>query len=573
MLITGLCLLAVAIEVVVLPGAASPFRVPKSAVALAGLAVLVGWSVVRGMRTRGVAIPRGPFTLTLLALPALYALSAAWSPDIPRTLATAAETLVWVAAIVWLATLDEAHRQRSARWASVGVCLSAVVMLLQAAGIRPLGVVGAESSGRLALTGLTGNPADLAMAAMLVLPLALEAWAGARSRVARWFVPAALLIVTGMTQTLTGLIAALALGVVWLVQNRSRRTWAVAAAVAVTVVVAGLATGLGQRFEAAARQIQRGDWYQLLSARADGWTAAVEMVHSHPVTGVGAGAYTVDYYPARLAWLEARDRTGARGEFATHFEWAHCDPLELVAETGIVGLVWMVAAAVLLWRARPRGDPVVPQMAAATMPFALLHYPLSLAVGLLPIALVMARVVAAEPRGDVLPHSRSVRRMTSVAAVVMSLAVVVWQARTLAVDIWQGAVIAAFDRVQSLPSPQQPRVLAGLEAELVRRADTIGSQRAWMLRKLGLVRLTRGDAAAAAADLRRSMELWPHEEAELGLGIALDRLDRRTEALAAIGRVVRVNPALVRLIPDDDLRRAAEDLIAARQNGLGNPGT
>jgi Flp pilus assembly protein TadD len=84
-------------------------------------------------------------------------------------------------------------------------------------------------------------------------------------------------------------------------------------------------------------------------------------------------------------------------------------------------------------------------------------------------------------------------------------------------------------------------------------------------RKLGLVQLTRGEPTAAVPTLRRSMELWPHEEAELGLGVALHRLGRRTEALAALGRVSRVNPALVTLIPDDDLRRTVEDLVRARR--------
>lgn len=570
-IVIGLCLLAAAVEVVVLPGAASPFRAPKSAVALAGLALLVAWSVVRDLKTQGVDVPKGPVTLSLLTLPALYVLSATWSADALRSVATAAGTLIWVVGIGWLATLRDDDRRRAARWASMGVCASAGVMLLQSSGARPLGVVGAEASGRLALTGLTGNPADLAMAAMLMLPLAVEGWSGARTRPGRWAVPAVLLLVTGMTQTLTGLVSAVAVIGVWLARHRSRRTWTAAAVVALAVVAAGLATGLGRRIEAAAGQVRRGDWYQLLSARPDGWAAALEMVHDRPLTGVGAGAFTVEYYPARLAWLEARDRSGARGEFATHFEWAHCDPLQLAAETGVLGVLWLAAVTALSWRRRTRGDPVLGQMAAAFLPFACLHYPLSLAVGLLPVALAAARVVANEPRASLRPGRPFARRAMAVGTLVASLVVVVWQVRRIAVDVWQGAVIAVFDRVQSLPPEQQPRALAGLEAELARRAPSMGMHRAWTLRKLGLVRLTRGDAGAAEDDLRHSMELWPHEEAELGLGVALDRQGRRSEALAAIGRVLRVNPALVELIPDADLRRSAEDLLEARRSGARAP--
>ena len=321
----------------------------------------------------------------------------------------------------------------------------------------------------------------------------------------------------------------------------------------------------GGRLETVTGHVARGEWYQLLSARADGWTAAVEMIRRSPIGGVGAGGYSIEFYPARLAWLEAHDRSGSRGELATHFEWAHCDPLQLAAETGLLGAVWMVTLLALLWRARPRGDPVVAQMAAAAAPFALLHYPLSLAVGLLPLAMATARVVSTEPRVTLAPASRVVRRVSVVAALLITLAVAAWQARRIAVDVWQGAILAAFDRTQAMPVDQQRRALAALEAELSRRAASLPSHRAWLLRKIGLVRLARGDAAAAEAALRQSMELWPHEETELGLGVAMDRQGRRTEALAALGRVLRVNPALIRLIPDEDLRRAAEDLVTARR--------
>ena len=69
-----------------------------------------------------------------------------------------------------------------------------------------------------------------------------------------------------------------------------------------------------------------------MSARSDGWTAAAEMALEQPLHGVAAGHFTHGYFPSRLAWLEARSASGRRGELATHFEWAHCDPLQLIAE-------------------------------------------------------------------------------------------------------------------------------------------------------------------------------------------------------------------------------------------------
>ena len=34
---------------------------------------------------------------------------------------------------------------------------------------------------------------------------------------------------------------------------------------------------------------------------------------------------------------------GGRGEVASHFEWAHCDPLQVVAELGLLGVLWLAA--------------------------------------------------------------------------------------------------------------------------------------------------------------------------------------------------------------------------------------
>ncbi len=61
---------------------------------------------------------------------------------------------------------------------------------------------------------------------------------------------------------------------------------AVAALVAVAVVPF---TPLGTRLAASAKRLAHGDLYDLFSARADGWTAAAEMITEHPLSGVGAG--------------------------------------------------------------------------------------------------------------------------------------------------------------------------------------------------------------------------------------------------------------------------------------------
>jgi hypothetical protein len=59
------------------------------------------------------------------------------------------------------------------------------------------------------------------------------------------------------------------------------------------------------------------------------------------------------------------------------------------------------------------------------------------------------------------------------------------------------------------------------------------------------------------------MGLWPHEEAEFGIGLALAARGRHAEALHHLGRVCRVNPALIRLIADEDTKRAVRSYLSA----------
>ena len=117
--VAALCVLVLLVEVVVLPGAASPFRVPKMAVALAGLALLTAWTVARAARAGSLEIPRGGVTSTLLVLPCLYAVTGAWSSDALRSLAAAAGTLIWAVAVAWLATATQDQRRRVTRWAGI----------------------------------------------------------------------------------------------------------------------------------------------------------------------------------------------------------------------------------------------------------------------------------------------------------------------------------------------------------------------------------------------------------------------------------------------------------------------
>ncbi len=564
LLVTLLGVAFLLVQVVVLPGSASPFRLPKEALLVGALAVCASVAAALAVRRGELRLPLGRAARLLVALPLLQAASLLWSSNPGFTLQTTLTTAIWAVGVLWLATLTLAERHRLALWATAGVAVSSVVLALQTAGFEVLPIAESDAGSRRGLSGLTGNPADLAMAAALLLPLTLDALSGERG-IRRWGLPALLAAAIMLSQTWTGYAALAGIAVAWLAHQRSRRQVATVAGVALLLLGIALAAGVGRRVDDAAAQLRRGDWYGLLSARSDGWTAAAEMIRQRPLLGVGAGCYTHDFYPARLSWLTAREATGGRGELATHFRWAHCDPLQFVAELGVPGVLWAAAMALVVWGRRRDHGALTPMMFAAGLPFALLHYPHHLAVGLLPMALAAARLIHDEPRILVGMPAGWPRRTMVLVLAALAAGVAVWQLQRLAVDRWRGGLEGALERLESLEERTRPAYAAVLEQQIEERIERLPSAAPWLWRKLGIARLGHRDHAGAEAAFRQARRLWPHEEAELGLGLALAAQGRRSEALVALGRVCRVNPELARFIPDRDLRYAVADLLAPRR--------
>ncbi len=551
-------------QLAVLPGSASPFRTPKQSVLLTGLLVVVAFALIREVARGAVSLPRGPLSGALVALPLLQGLSALWSDDPYRAVESASQSAVLVVATLWIAGLESRHRGRLLRWCAVGATVSAAILLLQAAGVEVVPLVGAR--GRYALTGLTGNPADLSIAGILLLPLLLVAPGDEHPRWWRWPTVLILAAVPVVSRTLSGIVAVGAVAVVWVVLQRSWKVWAGAACAVVALTALGVGVGLGERIGREMDRVREGDWYSLLSARGDGWSAAVEMAASRPLGGVGAGCFTHAYYPSRLAWLERRQAVGRRGELATHFEWAHCDPLQHLAELGAVGALWLVALAWAFLRSARHVPRLAVLSAAAVGPFLLLHYPTHLAVGLMPIVLTLAAITSGEPRAVVAVQSKAARWVVGAALLGAVAAGLVWQLRTLALDVWRADLERRIADVQAATVPEQ-RVAgaAAIEREVLSRVHRLPSASGWLWRIVGKALLVRGQPRDAEEAFRAAVARWPHEEAELGLGIALAGQGRRGEALVHLGRVCRVNPSLAAMIADPSLRRAVTDLTATRR--------
>jgi O-antigen ligase len=552
------------VQLAVLPGSLSAFRTPKSALAVLGITAIVALAMIGRIRRNHLQVPRGHLAAVLTALPALQALSALWSHSPRAALAAAVTSGVWVAGILWLATLESDDRDQILRWCAAGAAISAAILLLQAAGVRVIEFT--ESvRGRFELTGLAGNPADLSMSAVLLLPLLLHRTSEDSRRWWEWGLLSVLAAAAAVSQTLTAWAALGLLLLVWFAQARSWRLWLGTSVVMVVVLAGALATGLDRRLESKWEQLASGNLYRLLSARTDGWTAAAEMARTRPLTGVGAGNYTIEFYPSRLDWLVSRGTSGQRGEFQTHFEWAHCDPLQHVAELGLAGLAWLLALCWALVRLWPRSPNLVALGLAATGPFLLLHYPGHLALGLMPIALMSAHLVALDDCATLSVSSRSLRTIAAIGLLIAVVIVGMWQMRQLALDLWHGDLERRLAAAQATSDgAERVREASSVELEVMRRIDRLPGAQPWLWRVVGMARLLRENPKSAEPAFRRAHILWPHEEAEFGLGLALAAQGRRNEALVHLGNVCRVNRSLVRRIADKNLRGAVLDLMDAR---------
>jgi hypothetical protein len=106
-----------------------------------------------------------------------------------------------------------------------------------------------------------------------------------------------------------------------------------------------------------------------------------------------------------------------------------------------------------------------------------------------------------------------------------------------------------------------------IESQVAPRIGGLPMAAPVLWRTLGRARLLSGDLAGAEAAFRTAFESWPHEDAEFYLGISLAAQGRRSEGLAHLGRVCRTNPRLARMIADESLRRAVEDMLATYSEG------
>jgi O-antigen ligase len=413
---------------VIFPQARESFRMPKLLVAewlgLASLLALAwelrGWEAVGWRAAWKRAAVRA-------ALP--FAVAATLGLATTRHPLQVREGLIdlWIGAaclVGWSLALPAAKLAGALRALVVPAVALAVVGILQYHGIwRPLALAGQAFDPRLGITSTAGNPGDLGD--FLVLPCliaqaGLAAGAGgARSRRRRAALAAALAIVAyglALSQTLSALAALLAgtvvLWVVLLPRRRALLAGGLAGLAALAVALVLLVPPLRQRAVAKLGQAAHGDWNAVLTGRLDGWRAAAWMVAGHPLTGVGEGAYLPEYVPAKLALLD-RGSVFYAGPRQGVFANAHDEPLEVAAETGLIGLaalgwgLWVLLGALRRSShlsggagfddAERRRAALAWAGAAALLVLSLFHFPFRIALAGYPALLFLAWVLR---RGD-----------------------------------------------------------------------------------------------------------------------------------------------------------------------------
>lgn len=467
-----------------------------------------------------------------------------------------------------LRQLPEARRHRLLR----GVCLAGVMqaaltLLFLSDTWRPrsfglLAELG-QLEDRFAWVGTMGNPGDVAV--FLVLPALLSAQRALASR-RRWGWGAAALLQMGVivgTRTLTALLA-LAAGaalLAWRQLPRHRRLPALAAATAALAVLVAV-TPLRDRIAVNVREVREYGWAGLGSFRGAGMGAALGMLAAHPFTGVGAGefeAHSFRFLPERTL--------AERGRYLgleTAFGEAHNDVLQYAAETGLIGLGLAGAGIALAWRRRPRGRGVVgdvPSLAAATAVLALTQFPLHLAAVATQWAVVAALALPSLPAPRRESYGRAWASLLIVLACFGIAGGLVWQRWRASVTLQQARLLTQALRASATPTTRAEASRRALERVEERLRWLPYSWRGHVI--AGNLAVDGGRLDVALAHFAAALRLAERPETRFNVGLALYLAGEQDTGLNHLVQAVKLNPAVLKEITADDLRRRLLQRLAA----------
>ena len=416
---------------------------------------------------------------------------------------------------------------------------------------------------RFKATAFMGNPGYVGAA--LVLPallLWMRLWSERTPPRRRLLFAAGLVAVLaglGASETVTAL-AAVAAGLATHLVLGFRRRWRIFLAGVVLAAIVSGATGLLGRVGAKLRDLRSGDLAAASTQRDIGLLAALEMIRSRPVFGVGPGGYEAAFVPARLAAEERARRRLVHLSESAHFENAHSEPVTLAAECGIpaallaAGLAGLLLAALVKAARRERTEPAHEAPPAETLlvllaAFAVLSlgtFPLRLPAVVAPAAFVAGlawrRVWGTEPR----PAPRFWR-----AACIAFALLVAGGAGARAVAV---ASQSRGERALLGASVVEEGVESRRDLLETARRDLLLSTSLWPRRAVAWIPLAStyrlsGDLDAAWRAEMRSFELEERAETDLNLGGLAARRGDDALARALFVRAVWILPRLRELVP------------------------
>lgn len=341
-------------------------------------------------------------------------------------------------------------------------------------------------------------------------------------------------------------------------------------ALAATLFVAAVAlTGTGRRTLVKLEQLRQGQLGAAATQRDIGVLAAAEMARTHPFLGVGPGAFSNAFVPARIASEERVGRRLRHDSGSAHFENAHSEPLTLAAECGLPAAAFAVAAAAvtLIGLARRREDAPFTLLLAFSV-LSVASFPLRLAVSCGPAAFLLGMAWRGPGRPgekNLFLEGKSRAALASfagAAGLVAILGGVRWTA------VWNQAAGENNLRVAAL--------LTGAE-----RADLIAESRTFLRRSLGLrprsatAWLALGstyrieqDFASAGDAYARSLFLEERAETDFNVGLCRLRLASPESARPFFLRAVWLLPRLTDSLPAEVDATAIEAEVSRAEHEL-----
>jgi len=315
------------------------------------------WGLVALLR--GWCGARRPLSVALFVMVVTWALSGALLAG-ASTAALLDKPLYYGVLALALLLFREVVRS-PATWPALVQFLTLCAVALSTATWVEVLVLGGEPRFSGAPVATLGNPNHLGAALVLLLPPVL-ALALHRARDGRWWLVASLLTsAVGLSGSYLAMLALLPV-VLWLLGQRGlpwRMRWVASALLVAALAVGALAPGaMGQRpaTRPAAQVVGPGadraagdrGLARAFQGRLYLFARGMEAWGSAPWWGLGSGEYAWAFAAAQAEYLS---ETPDDLRFHTRQAHAHCDPLELLIEHGLLGLTLLVA---LWWWVRRR---------------------------------------------------------------------------------------------------------------------------------------------------------------------------------------------------------------------------